>query len=124
MVVTGYRIHASGHGVGSLLVSLYDDDGALRQIGGISAFTQRMLLMEMCSPALRYHFSMREHILPNYAAVRQDISDYLRGDRTRGKGGRLAAAEKRAALARGQRRCHRVLRLRCSLRGRNRALRG
>ncbi|MGV8897228.1 MAG: ATP-dependent DNA ligase [Rhodoglobus sp.] len=39
VVVIGYRIHASGSGVGSLLVGLYDDDGELRGVGGISAFT-------------------------------------------------------------------------------------
>ncbi|WP_434993431.1 ATP-dependent DNA ligase [Arthrobacter sp. Ld5] len=38
-VVLGYRIHASGQGVGSLLLGLYDDDGALRNVGGISAFS-------------------------------------------------------------------------------------
>jgi ATP-dependent DNA ligase len=41
VVATGYRIHASGHGVGSLLVSLYTADGRLAQVGGVSAFTQR-----------------------------------------------------------------------------------
>ena len=41
VIVTGYRIHASGHGVGSLLVSLWDGE-QLRQIGGISAFTQKV----------------------------------------------------------------------------------
>ena len=39
VIATGYRIHASGHGVGSLLLSLYDEDGVLRQVGGVSAFT-------------------------------------------------------------------------------------
>jgi ATP-dependent DNA ligase len=42
VVATGYRIHASGHGVGSLLLSLYDTDGVLRQVGGVSAFTQKV----------------------------------------------------------------------------------
>lgn len=42
VIATGYRIHASGHGVGSLLVSLYDTDGVLRQVGGVSAFTQKV----------------------------------------------------------------------------------
>lgn len=42
VVATGYRVHASGHGVGSLLLSLYDDDGVLRQVGGVSAFTTRV----------------------------------------------------------------------------------
>ncbi len=39
VVAIGYRVHRSGHGVGSLLVGLYDDDGALRQVGGVSAFS-------------------------------------------------------------------------------------
>ncbi len=38
-VVIGYRIHKSGSGVGSLLLGLYDDDGELRGVGGISAFS-------------------------------------------------------------------------------------
>lgn len=42
VIATGYRIHASGHGVGSVLLSLYDTDGTLRQVGGVSAFTQRV----------------------------------------------------------------------------------
>jgi ATP-dependent DNA ligase len=40
VIATGYRIHTSGHGVGSLLVSLYTADGRLAQVGGVSAFTQ------------------------------------------------------------------------------------
>jgi ATP-dependent DNA ligase len=39
VVVLGYRIHKSGSGVGSLLLGLYDDDGALLNVGGISAFS-------------------------------------------------------------------------------------
>jgi ATP-dependent DNA ligase len=42
VIATGYRIHASGHGVGSILLSLYDDEGVLRQVGGVSAFTNRI----------------------------------------------------------------------------------
>jgi ATP-dependent DNA ligase len=39
VVVTGYRVHKSGAGVGSLLLGLYGADGALRSIGGVSAFS-------------------------------------------------------------------------------------
>jgi ATP-dependent DNA ligase len=39
VVVLGYRIHASGSGVGSLLLGLYDRDGVLQNVGGASAFT-------------------------------------------------------------------------------------
>jgi ATP-dependent DNA ligase len=42
VIATGYRIHASGHGVGSLLLSLYDETGTLRQVGGVSAFTAKV----------------------------------------------------------------------------------
>ncbi|MFB2583124.1 ATP-dependent DNA ligase [Herbiconiux sp. P15] len=39
VVVTGYRVHKSGTGVGSLLLGLYGDDGELHGVGGASAFT-------------------------------------------------------------------------------------
>ena len=39
VIVLGYRIHASGTGVGSLLLGLYDADGELRNVGGASAFS-------------------------------------------------------------------------------------
>lgn len=52
VIVTGYRIHASGHGVGSLLLSLHDAGGALRQVGGVSAFTtaRRSELIDELAP--------------------------------------------------------------------------
>lgn len=40
-VLLGYRIHKSGNGVGSLLLGLYDDEGNLRNVGGILAFTAK-----------------------------------------------------------------------------------
>jgi ATP-dependent DNA ligase len=43
-VVLGYRVHKSGQGVGSLLLGLYDDAGELRNVGGISAFSDRRRL--------------------------------------------------------------------------------
>jgi ATP-dependent DNA ligase len=39
VVALGYRVHKSGQGVGSLLLGLYDADGELRQVGGVSAFS-------------------------------------------------------------------------------------
>lgn len=42
VVALGYRVHKSGTGVGSLLVGLYDDAGALRQVGGVAAWTDAM----------------------------------------------------------------------------------
>lgn len=40
-VLLGYRVHKSGSGVGSLLLGMYDADGVLRNVGGISAFTAK-----------------------------------------------------------------------------------
>jgi ATP-dependent DNA ligase len=55
VVVTGYRVHASGHGVGSLLVSLYTETGRLAQVGGISAFTSKVRdeLVEELAPLVK-----------------------------------------------------------------------
>jgi len=44
VVVLGYRVHKSGSGVGSLLLGLYDDSGELRNVGGISAFSDKRRL--------------------------------------------------------------------------------
>lgn len=51
-VLLGYRRHTSGVGVGSLLLGLYDQDGVLRPVGGITSFTQarRTELWEQFSP--------------------------------------------------------------------------
>ncbi|MBS1906677.1 MAG: ATP-dependent DNA ligase [Actinobacteria bacterium] len=42
VVALGYRIHKSGSGVGSLLVGLYGEDGVLRQVGGVAAWSDAM----------------------------------------------------------------------------------
>ncbi|SDR07687.1 ATP dependent DNA ligase C terminal region [Curtobacterium sp. UNCCL20] len=54
VVAIGYRIHKSGTGVGSLLVGLYGDDGELRQVGGVSAFSdkRRVQLIEELDPVV------------------------------------------------------------------------
>jgi ATP-dependent DNA ligase len=44
VVAIGYRVHKSGSGVGSLLVGLYGDDGEVRQVGGVSAFSDKRRL--------------------------------------------------------------------------------
>ncbi len=38
-VLTGYRVHKSGRGVGSLLLGMYASDGTLLPVGGIVSFT-------------------------------------------------------------------------------------
>lgn len=52
VVLLGYRVHKSGHGVGSLLLGLYDENGELRNVGGASAFSdvrRRELVDELAS---------------------------------------------------------------------------
>ncbi len=49
-VLAGFRIHKDGHGVGSLLLGLYDDEGRLHHVGVAAAFTaafRRELLAEL-----------------------------------------------------------------------------
>ena len=52
VVVLGYRVHKSGSGVGSLLLGLYDSEGELRNVGGISAFpdARRLSLIDELEP--------------------------------------------------------------------------
>ncbi|OII13060.1 ATP-dependent DNA ligase [Curtobacterium sp. MCBA15_009] len=54
VVAIGYRVHKSGSGVGSLLVGLYGEDGELRQVGGVSAFSdkRRLALVEELDPVV------------------------------------------------------------------------
>ncbi|WP_446663861.1 ATP-dependent DNA ligase [Flexivirga sp. B27] len=51
-VLLGYRIHKSGNGVGSLLLGMYDEDGNLRNVGGIVSFTakRRLELIDELAP--------------------------------------------------------------------------
>lgn len=53
-VVTGYRVHKSGQGVGSLLLGLFHE-GQLFNVGGIAAFTakRRLELVDELEPLVR-----------------------------------------------------------------------
>lgn len=52
VVLTGYRVHKSGNGVGSLLLGLYGADGELIPVGGASAFSnaRRLELIDELAP--------------------------------------------------------------------------
>ncbi|MGW9630733.1 ATP-dependent DNA ligase [Agromyces sp. NPDC055520] len=52
VIALGYRVHASGNGVGSILLGLYDDEGRLRNVGGMSAFSnaRRLELIDELAP--------------------------------------------------------------------------
>jgi ATP-dependent DNA ligase len=41
-VVAGFRVHKDGNGVGSFLLGLYDDDGALHHVGVASAMSAKL----------------------------------------------------------------------------------
>ncbi|WP_291051012.1 ATP-dependent DNA ligase [Herbiconiux sp.] len=75
VVLLGYRVHKSGTGVGSLLVGLYDTDGAgapeLRGVGGISAFSdvRRRELVDELEPLVE----------------RNDAGDAVRGEGERNR---------------------------------------
>lgn len=52
VVAIGYRVHTSGSGVGSILLGLYDEQGELRNVGGVSAFSdaRRQELIDELDP--------------------------------------------------------------------------
>jgi ATP-dependent DNA ligase len=52
VVAVGYRVHKSGSGVGSILLGLHDADGVLRNVGGVSAFSdaRRSSLVDELEP--------------------------------------------------------------------------
>jgi len=55
VVLTGYRVHKSGQGVGSLLLGLYTDGGQLMSVGGASAFSdkRRLELIDELAPLVQ-----------------------------------------------------------------------
>lgn len=52
VVALGYRIHKSGHGVGSLLVGLHGESGTLQNVGAVSAWSdkRRLELIDELAP--------------------------------------------------------------------------
>src|SRR5699024_6258833 len=97
VVVVGYRVAKSGHGVGSLLVGLYDDDGDLRRVGGIVGLptkareelvdTLAPLVLDAANPALNRpvsRFGGREEWVPLDPQLVVEVAfDQLEGDRFR-----------------------------------------
>ena len=57
VVVAGYRLHKSGPVVGSLMLGLYDDSGALQHVGVAASFTaaRRKELIDELAPYLLEH---------------------------------------------------------------------
>jgi ATP-dependent DNA ligase len=59
--VAGYRVHKDGNGVGSLLLGLFDDSGALQSVGVAASFSaqRRAELLEELEP--RTHEALEGH---------------------------------------------------------------
>ena len=91
-VVAGFRVHKDGKGVGSLLLGLYDDDGALHHVGVASSFAAKLRaeLAEELEP-------LREHALDGHPwADWAEMADGVR---------RAAAARRGQPLERARRTC-------------------
>lgn len=87
VVLLGYRVHKSGRGVGSLLLGLYDADGALRNVGGASAFSdaRRLELVDELAPLVMRDARgepIRGETERNRFSASKDVS-YVRLDPTR-----------------------------------------
>ncbi|HTH05942.1 MAG TPA: ATP-dependent DNA ligase [Ilumatobacteraceae bacterium] len=88
-VIAGYRIHKDGKGVGSLLLGLYDEAGALHHVGVTASFTAKMrgeLLVEL-EPLT--HDAMDDHPWREWAQWMQESS----GQRMPGAGSRWNAGK-------------------------------
>lgn len=96
VVVVGYRVAKSGHGVGSLLIGLYDGD-ELRRVGGIVGLPAKVreelvetlapLVLDEANPALNRpvsRFGGREEWVPLDPQLVVEVAfDQLEGDRFR-----------------------------------------
>ncbi|CAN5839985.1 ATP-dependent DNA ligase [soil metagenome] len=78
-VLAGFRIHKDGHGVGSLLLGLYDDAGDLHHVGVAAAFSvkRRQELLAELTPLTD---GAREgHPWGDWAAMQTSLEDVLTG---------------------------------------------
>lgn len=84
-VVCGFRWHKSGPVVGSLMLGLYDDQGALHYIGACSSFTakRRAELVEELDP---YRCEPAEHPWADWA--RQEGAERMPGGQSRWSAGK------------------------------------
>lgn len=82
-VVAGFRWHKDGEGVGSLLLGLFDDTGALHHVGVASSFTavrRRELVTEL--EPLREH-ALDEHPWREWAEAQPQTSGRMPGGQSR-----------------------------------------
>ena len=87
-VVAGFRWHKDGNGVGSLLLGLYDDAGALHHVGVASSFTaaRRKELVEELAP-LREN-ALAEHPWRHWAEAQAEAGGRMPGGQSRWSAGK------------------------------------
>lgn len=73
--VAGYRVHKDGQGVGSLLLGLFDADGAMHSVGVAAAFSvaRRAELLAELEP--RTHDALVDHPWSGWAGSQTDQDD-------------------------------------------------
>jgi ATP-dependent DNA ligase len=87
-VVAGYRLHRDGHGVGSLLLGLYDDHGTLHHVGVAASFTaaaRARLLAELAPLTVD---AVEDHPWRDWAEASAHASARLPGARSRWNAGK------------------------------------
>ncbi len=74
-VVAGFRMHKDGKGLGSLLLGLYDEDGALHHVGVASSFTAtaRKELLDFLEPYRDVELS--EHPWGDWARASEEAAE-------------------------------------------------
>ena len=92
-VVGGFRWHKDGEGVGSLLLGLFDDEGALHHVGVASSFTaaRRRELVDELAP-LREN-ALEDHPWRGWAEAEAQAASRLPGGQSRWSAGKDLAWE-------------------------------
>jgi ATP-dependent DNA ligase len=87
-VVAGFRWHKDGNGVGSLLLGLYDDDGALHHVGVASSMTaaRRKELVDELAP-LREN-ALETHPWRDWAVAQAEAGGRMPGGQSRWSAGK------------------------------------
>ncbi|MCX5046610.1 ATP-dependent DNA ligase [Aldersonia sp. NBC_00410] len=87
-VVSGFRWHKDGKGVGSLLLGLYDDEGTLHHVGVAASFTaaRRSELVDELTP-LR-DGALEQHPWRAWAAAQAEATGRMPGGQSRWSGGK------------------------------------
>jgi ATP-dependent DNA ligase len=78
-VVAGYRVHKDGKGVGSLLLGLYDDQGALHHVGVASSFAAPLRAQLAAELAPYEERALEDHPWGEWAEAQADAAQRMPG---------------------------------------------